>query len=188
MGEKTHPPSIKETAFECPHCGAYTTQHWYVLFAKKLGEEGDILLPIVPNNEWMKRVENECGPRGANPNGGAYEYCRITAQKIAIKIGAKSISKNSNEFIFKCKNITIRCAKHLNNNFGVSYKMPERVDSIIDASEQKNGQYALYEISPKIFKKKMRESKTSKGKVGLVSKSVFITEGKLVCRVSINEI
>lgn len=27
------PPSVKETAFNCPHCGALTTQYWYDLHA-----------------------------------------------------------------------------------------------------------------------------------------------------------
>lgn len=29
MTKKNTPPSISETAFACPHCGAYTTQHWH---------------------------------------------------------------------------------------------------------------------------------------------------------------
>lgn len=33
------PPSINETAFSCPHCGAYTTQFWYKLFAKSTTDE-----------------------------------------------------------------------------------------------------------------------------------------------------
>ncbi|MGE3248146.1 MAG: DUF4145 domain-containing protein [Beijerinckiaceae bacterium] len=28
-------PSVKETAFNCPHCGALTTQYWHSLIAKK---------------------------------------------------------------------------------------------------------------------------------------------------------
>ena len=33
------PPSVKETAFNCPHCGALTTQQWYVLAADEVGRE-----------------------------------------------------------------------------------------------------------------------------------------------------
>ena len=31
-------PSIKETAFNCPHCGAYTTQYWHRACAIELGD------------------------------------------------------------------------------------------------------------------------------------------------------
>jgi len=39
MAKKSVPPSIKETAFECPHCGAYTTQFWHSLFAIRTSNE-----------------------------------------------------------------------------------------------------------------------------------------------------
>lgn len=29
MTKKSNPPSINEQAFDCPHCGAYTTQYWF---------------------------------------------------------------------------------------------------------------------------------------------------------------
>lgn len=32
-------PLISKTAFSCPHCGAYTTQHWYQLVAVSYSEE-----------------------------------------------------------------------------------------------------------------------------------------------------
>lgn len=40
MPVETHPPSISEKAFECPHCGAYTTQYWYIAGAKSLKDNG----------------------------------------------------------------------------------------------------------------------------------------------------
>lgn len=39
MNIKRIPPSIKETAFDCPYCGALTTQHWFELHAKCLNQE-----------------------------------------------------------------------------------------------------------------------------------------------------
>jgi len=47
MGEKSVPPSIKGTAFECPHCGAYTTQFWHKVFAMRTPEKEPI--PFVPS-------------------------------------------------------------------------------------------------------------------------------------------
>lgn len=36
---KVVPPSVKETAFSCPHCGAFTTQFWYKLHATSLPKD-----------------------------------------------------------------------------------------------------------------------------------------------------
>jgi hypothetical protein len=44
-----NPPSIKETAFDCPHCGAYTTQFWYELVARSV--DGDPPLPFFVDGE-----------------------------------------------------------------------------------------------------------------------------------------
>jgi len=41
-------PSVSETAFNCPHCGALTTQYWYSVSAKQLDHEDPI--PIVPSD------------------------------------------------------------------------------------------------------------------------------------------
>ena len=40
-------PSVKETAFSCPHCGAYTTQFWYKLYVVSLPQEDPI--PPIPS-------------------------------------------------------------------------------------------------------------------------------------------
>jgi hypothetical protein len=40
---KTVMPSIKETAFSCPHCGAYTTQYWFELHAVQRPKEEPLI-------------------------------------------------------------------------------------------------------------------------------------------------
>jgi hypothetical protein len=55
MAKKSVPPSIKETAFECPHCGAFTTQYWYTLHANKKVE--DRPLPFIPDDEHVNSVK-----------------------------------------------------------------------------------------------------------------------------------
>ncbi len=35
MADKQNPPSIRKQAFDCPFCGAFTTQYWYTAFAKQ---------------------------------------------------------------------------------------------------------------------------------------------------------
>ena len=36
MPGKHVPPTIEETAFSCPHCGAYTTQYWFNVFSNRV--------------------------------------------------------------------------------------------------------------------------------------------------------
>lgn len=50
-------PSIKESAFSCPHCGALTTQHWNHLFAKRI--TNDNKLPLIDDESTLKRIEND---------------------------------------------------------------------------------------------------------------------------------
>lgn len=54
MPAKSTPPSIRETAFDCPHCGAYTTQEWIELYAKNIDHEGRI--PRLPDEKWSERI------------------------------------------------------------------------------------------------------------------------------------
>ena len=57
MAKKTNPPSIKETAFDCPYCGAYTTQYWIRLYARKLGDEKP--LPFIPDERWFQSLDKK---------------------------------------------------------------------------------------------------------------------------------
>lgn len=122
-------------------------------------------------------------PQDRVSGADANTYGRETARKIAIAIGAISISETSNEFELDNRKITIRCARKNNKQFGVPYQLLERVNAVIGALEQENGDYKLYEISPNKFKQKMRPTKStgsSAGRVGIVRESVFINEGKFI--------
>ena len=57
MAQKGIPPSVKETAFECPHCGVYTTQTWYDLFAHNRGENDRI--PTFYKPELLERIHKD---------------------------------------------------------------------------------------------------------------------------------
>jgi hypothetical protein len=48
----SNPPSIARTAFECPHCGAYTSQTWYRLFASPHDN-----IPPIPDEAFFKRIK-----------------------------------------------------------------------------------------------------------------------------------
>lgn len=122
-------------------------------------------------------------PQDRISGADANAYGRKTARKIAIEIGAISVSKTSNEFELDNRKITIRCARKNNKQFGVPYRVLKRVNAVIGAIEQKNGDYKLYEISPDRFKEKMRPTRStgpSFGRVGLVRRTVFIKEGKFI--------
>ena len=52
---KDVPPSIKETAFSCPHCGAYTSQSWADIFADLLS--GQRKTPFIPDEFLFESIK-----------------------------------------------------------------------------------------------------------------------------------
>jgi len=53
---ETVEPSIAETAFSCPHCGAFTTQFWYKLFGDAMD---DGKTPLIPKPALKKKLAND---------------------------------------------------------------------------------------------------------------------------------
>ena len=47
-------PSIKDTAFNCPHCGALTTQFWFHLGVKNV--IGDNPVPFIIDQKVMSNM------------------------------------------------------------------------------------------------------------------------------------
>lgn len=128
-------------------------------------------------------------PQDRISGANADRYGSETARKIAEAIGAISISETSNDFKLGSQKITIRCARKNNKQFGVPYQVLKRVDAVIGAIEQENGDFKLYEITPDKFKEKMRPTGStgqSAGRVGLVRRSVFVNEGKFIQEVKLN--
>jgi len=54
MPRKSVAPSISEVAFDCPHCGAYTTQTWYDLHATT--RTGDSRVPGVTRSDIVEVI------------------------------------------------------------------------------------------------------------------------------------
>lgn len=54
MAENSTPPSITETAFDCPYCGAFTTQYWLSLHAEYLGEKQRT--PDIPDKDMKQKI------------------------------------------------------------------------------------------------------------------------------------
>lgn len=65
-------PSIDSTAFACPHCSAYTTQHWHRLFARQ--NDDDDRTPSMPTAETRQQLESDKDiPKEARPR--LIEWC-----------------------------------------------------------------------------------------------------------------
>ena len=114
---------------------------------------------------------------GANGNS----FGRKTSRVIAEKIGAKMLTQTSNEATYNGNSIVIKCASKKTTNIGVTFKMLNRLDSIIGSFEQEGGAFELYTLAVEAFRANMRATKSkgpSAGKVGVVSKSVFIKSGE----------
>ena len=56
MATKSLPPSISALAFDCPHCGAYTTQQWYHLHASE--RRRDLGAPGFPTGDALHRIQS----------------------------------------------------------------------------------------------------------------------------------
>lgn len=50
-------PSVAETAFSCPHCGAYTTQHWFSLRGRPMSAESRT--PGIPGPNYKEKIERD---------------------------------------------------------------------------------------------------------------------------------
>lgn len=51
-----NPPSINKTAFECPHCGAYTSQRWLRAFGEYIDADS---YPHIPDLDFKKHIEGD---------------------------------------------------------------------------------------------------------------------------------
>lgn len=59
MPRKNVLASIKETAFDCPYCGAFTSQTWFTVHAA--GLSGERKTPVIFDNEVIKRILSSKG-------------------------------------------------------------------------------------------------------------------------------
>jgi hypothetical protein len=78
----------------------------------------------------------------------ANKWGRETARAIAREIGACDMKKASNECMLAGRRAVIKCAARKTSSVGVTYKMLDRVATIVGAFEQAKGVFRLFALSP----------------------------------------
>jgi hypothetical protein len=111
-------------------------------------------------------------------------FGRQMGRTIAAALGAEPLTNNGNEFSLGGSRVAIKCAKVRTTSVGVTYTMLDRLTEVIGAFETAAGTYDLYALPAARFRERMRATRStgsSAGKVGLVSRSVFLSEGRFIC-------
>ncbi|MFX0201285.1 MAG: DUF4145 domain-containing protein [Candidatus Hodarchaeota archaeon] len=110
MPRKEAPPSIKETAFCCPYCGAFTTQHWLSLYAQY--HEDKYPTPSIPDREAKDRLlKNAEVPEEAKSRILEWYQKMLTGNIFFEKIDGKSMYRDVNNLFlsecYNCKQISV---------------------------------------------------------------------------------
>ncbi len=129
-------------------------------------------------------------PQDRDSGASANAWGRLTASRIMATLNATPMAKNSNECIWKGKRIVIKTAGLGVNSVGVSYKMLDRIQSVVAAFRVGKYAYALYELPPKCYSDHMtptRSTGPANGRVGIVKRSVFLEKGKPLGIVTLTE-
>ena len=120
----------------------------------------------------------------------ANEWGRVTARAIASKIGAIMKGQTSNEALLEGKIVVIKCAASATDSVGVTFKMLDRLDSIIGAFQLDDASFELWSLSPEEFRNGMRDTRSrgaAAGKVGIVRRQSFEQNGRLLGRIRLDE-
>ncbi len=113
----------------------------------------------------------------------ANEYGHNMAKRIAWFLRAELLNDRSNEIKLNNKRFVIKSAHRNVPQIGVSVNMLPRLDGIIAAIENENGNYSLYELDTKWYQKNMTPSRSRSQyarKVMMVSCTSVKQEGKIL--------
>jgi len=97
------------------------------------------------------------------------------------------LSRGSNECRLDGRHLVIKTAAATTDSVGVTYRMLERLDAVFGCWERAPDEFDIWELTPAQFLAASRDSRSSggHGKVGIVRRSVFESEGKRVRAVSL---
>lgn len=155
----------------------------------RFGETEDTVLRRVFDLP-LRPGQPQSAPGQSRESGAkANAWGRETADKLAEQLGAKKINPNANEYQLDDQKVTIRCARSTTNTVGVTYKMLERIDTVIAALENDEGQFDLYSLAPSHYSEEMRGTRStgpSAGRVGMVRTSEFRNNGQYMETITID--
>jgi hypothetical protein len=112
---------------------------------------------------------------GAAGNAFGHE----TAPKIAAALGATMLGSGSNEATLNGVPVVIKCAGKGTSIVGVVYDMLDRIELVLAAFQHKDGSFDVYSLPASEYAKHTRDSGVD-GRVGLVTKRVFVELGKRI--------
>jgi hypothetical protein len=125
-------------------------------------------------------------PQDRLTGAAANDWGRDTAKKVAAALGASPIRKGTNECLMNGERIGIKCAAVKTDSVGVTYKMLPHLDRIIGAFQLDDGSFELLSLTPSQFESSTTPTRSrgaAAGKVGIVKRVIFHSEGRLVGRI-----
>ena len=126
-------------------------------------------------------------PQDKASGSAANNFGRKTARYIAGAIGAKVLSAASNEVEYEGRRTVIKCGKKNTTSVGVTYKMQAKLSFVLAAFENEQGDYEILSLPIEVFavhQRPTRSQGSAAGKVGIVSKTIFMQSGKFISTVS----
>ena len=110
-------------------------------------------------------------------------YGREFGRRVAAALGAEVLGNGSNECLLNGERVVIKCAHEGTKSVGVSVKMLERIKAVLGAFEEADGSYRVLRLPVQQcanVSTPTRSRGASSGKVGIIQRSVFESEGLLV--------
>ena len=122
-------------------------------------------------------------PQDQQTGAAASAWGRKTARAIAPLIGASAPTGASNKCEVDGEPVALHCARRRTKSVGVTYVMLARVKTVLGAFEEDDDRFRVIALSVEDFRRNMRPTRStgpSSGRVGIVSRTAFERDGRLV--------